>query len=143
MKRFILFLIVVLALLFTMGSYKIKDNRVFDKYSYNYMLYEIDTTITDTLGIAFQLVPYPYYSVQIWITSSNDTLVFKRKSSPFDSSSYWAVAEMESIGIVTSGTMKTFGNKLMEIPLTRYEKYYFIPNDTLTVKLFFNFWRSK
>ena len=143
MKRFFLIVIIFVALFLAIGSYSIKDNRVFDKYSYNYMLYEVDTTITDTLGISFEIVPYPYYSVQIWITSSNDTLVFKRKSSPFDSSSYWTVAEMESIDVVASGLLKTYGNKDMEIPLTRYEKYYFIPKDTLTVKLFFNFWRSK
>lgn len=138
--------LILISILF-MGSRTVEYEMArIPHWSFKTVLYDTTlTNISDTLATeTFTISGYPYSSIQVRITSANDTLTLKYRCSQFDSTAYWNVAEMESVAVIGGTTMQIYGNADLGIPVTRYTRYYFIATTTtIDFKVFFNFWRGE
>jgi len=149
MKRRMIFALlglILISILF-MGSRSVEyEMERIAHWSFRTVVYDTTlTNVSDTLvSETFTIAGFPYSSIQVRITSANDTLTLKYRCSQFDSTSYWNVANMESVTVIGGTTMQIYGNADLGIPVTRYTKYYFIATTaTIDVLIFFNFWRGE
>lgn len=147
MKKFAFFAVAIMFIfLFSVASVTTRY-ELGDKYGtlYYFETVEIDTTITDTFTYTFDISSYQTQSVQLRITSVGDTIVLKYKCSPEDSTSYWDFAVLESIDVIITGetdtVVETWSDATLAIPLSRYIKFYILPDDTSSIDfdIFFNF----
>ena len=150
MKKFLFIVLCVLLFVVLTGSREvIYDRQSVKHWTLKIVFYDTSLTLaTDTLeSETFTISDYPYSSVQIAITTDNDSLVLWYKCSQFDSATYWAIAEMESVGVVgtlADDRMRIFGNADLQIPVTKYIRYYFDPLTAgVEFKIFFDFWRGQ